>query len=137
ITTIPKGLRAIALPLSESMRHSRFLSSGDYIDVLQRLGARESESRTFTVLQRIQVLELSENSVLLAVTPEQAQILVQVSGANPPVFVVRHRDELEQLTLPPITLDELLRQGSPLSKEPNSGSARKAGRSLRESMHSP
>lgn len=106
--TLQKGLRVTPLPLGELAR-SRFLMPGDYLDIVVHLSLREAGTVTTTVLQRVQVLELLGGSAMVALSPEQVELLVFARANGSVTLALRGREDVEQKTLPHLTLEGLIK----------------------------
>lgn len=104
--TLQKGLRVTPLPLGELAR-TRFLMPGDYLDVVVHLSLRDVGSVTTTLLQRVQVLELLGASAMVALTPEQIELLVFARASGTVTLALRGREDVEHKTLPNLTLEGL------------------------------
>jgi Flp pilus assembly protein CpaB len=102
--TLQKGLRVTPLPLGELAR-TRFLMPGDYLDIVVHLSLRDVGTVTTTVLQRVQVLELLGGSAMVALTPEQIELLVFARANGSVTLALRGREDVEHKTLPHLTLE--------------------------------
>ncbi len=105
---LQKGLRATPLPLGE-ISHSRFLSPGDYVDVVVHFNLREQGTATVTLMQRVQVLELSGTHAMVALTPEQVESLVFARANGTLTLALRGREDVEQRPLANVTVSKLMK----------------------------
>lgn len=105
---LQKGLRVTPLPLGELAR-SRFLLAGDYLDIIVHLNLRDVATVTTTVLQRVQVLELQGASAMVALTPEQVELLVFARANGSVTLSLRGREDVEQKSLPNLTVEQLIK----------------------------
>lgn len=124
--SLQKGLRVTPLPLGELAR-SRFLMAGDYLDILVNLNLRDVGMVTTTVLQRVQILELVGGSAMVALTPEQVELLVFARANGNTTLALRPREDVEQKSLPNLTVTQLIKDlnlpepaPSPKEKQPPS-----------------
>ncbi len=106
--TLQKGLRATPLPLGE-IGKSRFLSPGDYIDVLVHFNLRDQGTATVTLFQRVQVLELTGAHAMVALAPEQVEQLVFARANGNLALALRGREDVEQRPLPNVTVQSLVK----------------------------
>lgn len=106
--SLQKGLRVTPLALGELAR-SRFLMAGDYLDIIVHLTLRDVGTVTSTVLQRVQVLELQGSSAMVALTPEQVELLVFARANGNVTLALRGREDMEQKPLPNLTVDQLIK----------------------------
>jgi len=107
--TLSKGMRLTPIVVGDHLAKSRFLSSGDFIDILAHfnLGA-ERGSVTMTLLQHVQVLEIIQNVAMVALTPEQLEQMVFARSHGTLTFAVRNREDIEKQELPSTTFFTLL-----------------------------
>ena len=107
--TLQKGLRVTPLPLGELAR-SRFLLVGDYLDIIVHLSLKDVGTVTTTVLQRVQVLELLGGSAMVALLPEQVELLVFARAHGSVTLALRGREDVEQKTLPNLNAESLIKE---------------------------
>lgn len=112
--TLAKGLRLTPIVVGDQLSKSRFLSAGDFLDVLVHfnLGA-ERGSVTTTMLQQVQVLEIIGNVAMVALTPEQLEQLVFARAHGTLTFGVRNREDIGKPTLPSVSFLTLLGNVAP------------------------
>ena len=116
---IPRGMRAIKLDISGGSAVSGFLNPGNYVDVIVTVEAEDGEkAQTNTILQSIEVLavntrmgastnESSNNqqskprkvrpAVTLAVTPDQAEDVVQAKGEGTVTLTLRNDIDVTEI----------------------------------------
>lgn len=112
--TLPKGLRLTPIAVGEQMSKSRFLSPGDYIDILTHFNlGSERGSVTTTLLQQVQVLEIIGQVAMVAVTPEQLEQLVFARSHGTLTIGIRNREDLGKPSLPSVTFLTLLGNVAP------------------------
>ncbi len=104
---LDKGLRVTSIAIGEQLAKSRFLAPGDFIDLLSHLNLGEKGSVTKTILQKIQVLELGQNAVVVALSAEQLEQVTFARTYGTLVVAVRNREDQQKLDLPPRTSLEL------------------------------
>lgn len=115
--SMPEGMRAISVDVSEQSFVSYLIRPGDYIDIIASFEQETIEEATTvtifpritkTIIQNLQVLALSQNTVVneeklseipktvtLAVTPQDAEKLAYASQYATLTMVLRHADEHE------------------------------------------
>lgn len=112
--TLPKGLRLTPIVVGEQLSKSRFLTAGDYIDVLVHFNlGSERGSVTTTMLQQVQVLEIIGQVAMVAVTPEQLEQLVFARSHGSLTIGVRNREDIGKPSLPSVTFLTLLGNVAP------------------------
>ncbi len=140
--TLPQGLRAFTLEVNEMTGVGGLLNPGDRVDILSHLETNQKQI-TATVLQNVLVLatgiktsnfssdhpssnaapanpgENSQNSydtVTVAVTPEQAEMLAFLDERHPLRFVLRSPGDEEILPLAPQSDLEMINKIGTFSK---------------------
>ena len=115
--SMPEGMRALSINISEQSFVSYLVRPGDYVDIIASFELESIEEAntitifpriTKTVIQNLQVLALSQNTVVneekisdvpktvtLAVTPQDAEKLVYASEYATLTLVLRHADDHE------------------------------------------
>ena len=115
--SMPEGMRALSINISEQSFVSYLIRPGDYIDIIASFEQESIEDAsttsifpriTKTVIQNLQVLALSQNTtvteekvsdipktVTLAVTPQDAEKLVYAFDYAKLTIVLRHADDHE------------------------------------------
>ena len=115
--SMPEGMRALSININEQSFVSYLIRPGDYIDIIASFELETIEEAstitifpriTKTVIQNLQVLALSQNTVVtgekvteipktvtLAVTPQDAEKLVYASQYATLTMVLRHADDHE------------------------------------------
>ncbi len=112
--TLAKGLRLTPIVVGDHLAKSRFLSAGDFLDVLCHFNlGSERGSVTTTILQRVQVLEIIGNVAMVALTPEQLEQLVFARSHGTLTFGVRNREDIGKQMLPAVTFLTLLGNNAP------------------------
>lgn len=106
--SLQKGLRVTPLPLGELAR-SRFLMAGDYLDIIVNLNLRDVGMVTTTVLQRVQILELQGGTAMVALSPEQVELIVFARANGSTTLALRPREDVEQKPLPNLTVAQLIK----------------------------
>lgn len=107
VAPLSKGLRLTSLAVGEQLAKSRFLSPGDFIDIVSHLGFGDSGSVTTMLLQRIQVMEISHNTAVVALSPEQFEQIAFARSHGTLTFAVRNYADIEIQSLPPVTSIQL------------------------------
>lgn len=112
--TLPKGLRLTPVAVGEQLSKSRFLTPGDYIDILAHFNlGSERGSVTTTMLQQVQVLEVVGQVAMVAVTPEQLEQLVFARSHGSITVGIRNREDIGKPSLPSVTFLTLLGNVAP------------------------
>src|SRR5262249_6970997 len=112
--TLAKGLRLTPIAIGGELAKSRFLSPGDFLDVLVHFNlGPDRGSVTTTLLQQIQVLEIIGNVAMVALTPEQMEQLVFARSHGTLTFGVRNREDIGKQVLPSVTFLTLLGNSAP------------------------
>ncbi|NJD01860.1 MAG: Flp pilus assembly protein CpaB [Ruminiclostridium sp.] len=115
--TMPEGMRALSINISEQSFASYLIRPGDHVDIIASFELESIEEATTitifpritkTIIQNLQVLALSQNTVVneekiseipktvtLAVTPQDAEKLVYASQYATLTLVLRHADDNE------------------------------------------
>jgi len=113
--TLAKGMRLTPIVVGEQLSKSRFLSPGDFIDVLVHFNlGSDRGSVTMTLLQHVQVLELINTVAMVALTPEQLEQLVFARSHGTLTFAVRNREDIEKHELPSSTFVTILGKFAPV-----------------------
>lgn len=121
---LAKGLRVTPINIGEHLARSRFLSSGDFMDILIHFNRGEEKgSLTTTLLQHIQVLELHDNTAVLALTPEQLEQVTFAHSHGTLTFALRNYKDIETVDLSPTTFWTLLGKFAAKSPAPRTRSA--------------
>jgi pilus assembly protein CpaB len=99
---IPVGMRAIQVPVTEF--ESSLFTSGERVDVLVTGNAAASnETQTRTVLVNVPVLEKVSRTVMLVVSPEDAQRLTLASQEGRVKLTLRNPADASQQNTPAVT----------------------------------
>jgi pilus assembly protein CpaB len=118
--SIPDGMRALSINITEQSFVSYLIRPGDYIDIIASFELESIEEAatvtiypriTKTIIQNLQVLALSQNTVVagdkvseipktvtLAVTPQDAEKLVYASEYATLTMILRHADDDKIIT---------------------------------------
>jgi len=99
---IPKGMRAIQVPVTEF--ESSSFTSGERVDVLvtgNAVGSNETQTRT--VLANVPVLEKVSRGVTLAVSPQDAERLTLASQEGRVKLILRNPADTDQQNTPAVT----------------------------------
>ncbi|MCO6457790.1 MAG: Flp pilus assembly protein CpaB, partial [Pirellulaceae bacterium] len=122
------GLRAVTVPIANTAAVAGMATPGSFVDVLFRtdssFGGEELAQTTITLLESVEVLAFGQNilpgtrppnrpqaqdTVTLAVSPEQAAALKVVEDRGDLMLTLRSPADLEYISDPqPLTLDSLL-----------------------------
>lgn len=112
--TLAKGLRLTPVSIGEQLSRSRFLSPGDFVDILAHFNlGQERGSVTTTLLQQVQVLEIIGNVAMVALTPEQLEQLVFARSHGTLTIGIRNREDIGKQSLPSVTFLTLLGNVAP------------------------
>lgn len=103
-TWLARGMRAAAVPLGAMLGRAHILRKGDSVDILFHFNFGEQNSLTVTLFQQVLVIEQEDNFALVALTPEQVELLTFAMAHGAATVVLRNRDDPEQRQLPKISL---------------------------------
>ncbi|HVM32208.1 MAG TPA: Flp pilus assembly protein CpaB [bacterium] len=137
--TLPKGFRAFTLEVNEITGVGGLLNPGNRVDVLAHLETNQKQI-TATVLQDVQVLATGSQTnpipaapngaapsagtagayqtVTLAVTPQQAEMLAFLEERHPLRLILRPPGDEETLSLPPQSDSDWLAKIGSFSRQP-------------------
>lgn len=103
---VPTGLRAIAIGVDEESSVGYMIKPGDYVDVLltyEKNEGKQAQNATASILQSAQVVAVGNdfnaavvkkyNTITLAVTPEEAELLTFAASRGRVSFTLRPAGE--------------------------------------------
>lgn len=112
-TVIPKGARALAVPMNSNSSPGPLLRPNDHVDILGTFtSAKERGPETITLLQNVVVLAVGDvvgaadgsesrsghpsraSSVMVAVTPEEAELLTHAMERGKLSLTLRNPDDI-------------------------------------------
>lgn len=132
---IPRGMRAISVPLNGADAVSGFLEPGSYVDVLVTMEDELGRPRTQTILQAVFVLGVNSRaaneeeeivhtrgkqapSVTFLVTPKQAEDLAFADALGDISLSLRNVQDVNYTTVAGADMDKLLKRYERKVEEP-------------------
>jgi pilus assembly protein CpaB len=124
-SAVPTGLRAVAIAVDEESSVSFLIKPGDYVDVLlsfESSGEKKVSTVTAVILQAVQVVSTGTkfdapdpdakgyNSIALALSPEEAEILTFAREKGRITFALRGVGDTVKEKLKLTSFDDLLKQ---------------------------
>lgn len=126
---IPKGMRAITIPVDEVIGVAGFVKPGEKVDLIGTMQPKgKGESSSWTLLQDVEVLAVSQDmgisnpaastakvgtSVTLAVTPLQAEKVILSKEKGTIHLALRPVLKEEEQVIPAVSESDLILSGKP------------------------
>lgn len=108
LVALTKGMRAVAIMLSEPLRKARILKTGDLVDVIFHFNLPQG-SVALTLFQRVIVLEQRDEIAVLSLRPEQAERFAFAQAHGSLTLALRNRDDTEQKDIEQVAFSSLLK----------------------------
>ncbi len=105
--SLSKGMRAMAMPIGESMRKAQLIRAGDAVDIIFHFTVPQG-SVAVTLFQRVIVIEQTGDVAVLSLTPEQAEQLAFAQAHGGATITLRNREDTEQKELKQVSFPNLL-----------------------------
>lgn len=128
VLPVPPGKRAVTVAVDEVVGVAGFVMPGTYVDVVGTMDV-DNQAVTRVLLQRIQVLAIAQDakrkddseakvvsSATLAVTPQEAQVLILAADRGKIRLAMRSPTESGNVQLSPVTPENLLQADQPAAK---------------------
>lgn len=145
---IPRGMRAVAVNVTDASAVSGFLVPGNFVDVLVTIRTTDRSTNTITLLQAVKVLAVdtqlggaarssgdsSRPSVTLAVSPEDAEKLAHAQAEGDLILTLRNDVDVEREEVERVDTTKLIGRNVTKVEEvkPSTDAVRKAAPSIRE-----
>ncbi len=105
---LTKGMRAVAMPIGESLRKAHLLKMGDTVDIIYHFTVPQG-SVAVTLFQRIVIIDQMDEVAVLALSPEQAELLAFAQAHGTATLTLRNREDTEQKELTEVSFRNLLK----------------------------